>query len=195
MTGKLLDLPIDDPRRRSLRSSVVTLVLFVVAAVAAYFALPVNEFGVVTVLDALVLTVSAFGLLLFLYLRSLRKITKSEAPLVRAITGLVVFFVLFILLFAYVFLLLEASRPGEVPGLVTHLDGLYFTVTMTATVGFGDIAPAGQAARAVATAQMVFNLVFLGAVLRISVKLGREAAEARLAKHRDSRDGGRMLSD
>jgi hypothetical protein len=44
---------------------------------------------------------------------------------------------------------------------------LYFTMTVFATVGFGDIAPVTPAARAVVLGQMVGNLVVLGLLLRL----------------------------
>ena len=56
---------------------------------------------------------------------------------------------------------LLARLPGEFAGLHTSTDSLYFTVSTLATVGFGDIHPSGQLARAAVTLQVVFNLVFL----------------------------------
>ncbi len=55
-------------------------------------------------------------------------------------------------------------HPGQFEGLVTRTDALYFTVTTITTVGYGDIHASGQAARALVTAMMVFDVVFLGAL-------------------------------
>jgi hypothetical protein len=53
---------------------------------------------------------------------------------------------------------------------LTHTDGLYFTVTVFSTVGFGDITAKSQMARLVVTGQMIADLVVLG--LAIKVVLG-----------------------
>jgi hypothetical protein len=47
---------------------------------------------------------------------------------------------------------MSASAFGE---RLTHTDGLYFTVTVFSTVGFGDITAKSQAARLVVTGQMI----------------------------------------
>lgn len=168
-------------RRRALLLNIIALLLFVAAVLAAFFALPVGDVGVGRMLLAGLLVFVAVGVLGVVYVLSLRRVSLSPTPLLRASVGLVVFFVSYIVIFAYTYLSLEAVLPGEVPGLDTHIDSLYFTVTMITTVGFGDIAPSGQAARAVATAQMLVNLVLLGMVVRLSVRVGREAALARHA--------------
>ncbi|MFD3678236.1 potassium channel family protein [Streptomyces sp. NPDC058613] len=41
-------------------------------------------------------------------------------------------------------------------------DALYFTVTVFATVGFGDIVPVSQTARVLTTCQMVADLTLVG---------------------------------
>ena len=61
-----------------------------------------------------------------------------------------------------------ASRhPASVNGLSTKIDALYFEMTMVSTVGFGDVAAVSQGARFVATLNMLMNMVFLGASLRL----------------------------
>ena len=54
-----------------------------------------------------------------------------------------------ILTFAGTYVVL-ADHPGQMEGIETKIDALYFTVTTLATVGFGDIHPVGQVARVVA---------------------------------------------
>ena len=60
---------------------------------------------------------------------------------------------------------LLARLPGQFSGLYTRTDSLYFTISTLATVGFGDIHPSGQLARAAVTLQIVFNLVFLASAV------------------------------
>ncbi len=49
---------------------------------------------------------------------------------------------------------------------MSRTDARYFTVTVFATVGFGDISAVSQAARVLVTSQMVADLLLLGFVLR-----------------------------
>ena len=52
---------------------------------------------------------------------------------------------------------------------LTHTDGLYFTVTVFSTVGFGDITAKTQAARLVVIGQMIADLVILGLAVKVIV--------------------------
>ena len=57
------------------------------------------------------------------------------------------------------------------------LDALYFTVTVFATVGFGDIVATTQLARLVVTVQMILDLGVLGLGIRVflgAVQRGRQ---------------------
>jgi voltage-gated potassium channel len=54
---------------------------------------------------------------------------------------------------------------------------LYFTVTVFATVGFGDIVPKSEAARIVTTVQMLADLVVVGLVVRVLLGAARASRE------------------
>jgi len=87
-----------------------------------------------------------------------------------------------ILLFALGYFTLERSAPGEIAGLETRLDSLYFTLVTLGTIGYGDIHPAGQTARAISCLQIVFNAVFIGALIRVILFQVNERARERGAK-------------
>ena len=60
---------------------------------------------------------------------------------------------------------------------LTRTDSLYFTVTVFATVGFGDITATSQVARLIVTAQMILDLIVLGLGIRVflgAVQRGRQ---------------------
>ncbi|MFC5667261.1 potassium channel family protein [Kitasatospora misakiensis] len=90
-----------------------------------------------------------------------------------------------------------ADRPGEFDGLETRLDALYFTVVTMATIGYGDITPAGQGPRLVVLLQIAYNFVFLAAAagaLSRTVRSGMETRAQRLEddpEHRRLRRPGR----
>jgi hypothetical protein len=158
------------------------MVLAMVLIAVAYARLPAADVGVSDALVGLVLVAGAALVLVAVFLVGLRAVPKASRPLLVTISMLLVLIEVFVVLFAYVYLSLETATPGSVPGVVTHLDAVYFVVTMLATVGFGDITPQSQVARAVATFQMLFNLVLLGAVVRLGVAVGRQAAQSRVRR-------------
>jgi voltage-gated potassium channel len=92
----------------------------------------------------------------------------AAASLVVALFGGVV-------VFAFVDYLLAVGYPGQFAGLQTKTDALYFAVTTLATVGFGDVHAAGQAARAVVTVQQLYNLAVIatGATVLVNRLTGR----------------------
>lgn len=172
-------------RRDYVEALVLTVVLvgFVVVSVAAYFAMPVAQVEVASVWLPVLLIVLALALMIGLYVVTLRGLRNARHPMWRAATLAAVLSVVFVLGFAYVYLAMQTRSPGEVPGISTHLDALYFSVALIATVGFGDIAPTGQAARAVATVQMVFGLVFIGFLVRTAIQAGRQERQRRDEDH------------
>jgi voltage-gated potassium channel len=64
-----------------------------------------------------------------------------------------------VLFFATAFYVLQLSQPEQFTGVGTRLDAFYFALSVVSTVGFGDVHADGQAARAVVSAQILFNLL------------------------------------
>ncbi|MBJ7357816.1 potassium channel family protein [Nocardioides sp.] len=64
--------------------------------------------------------------------------------------------------FALIYYSLAIHGSGQLVGVHTRLDALYFTMTTMTTVGYGDVHASGQVARAVVCVHLAFNLVFLG---------------------------------
>jgi len=76
-----------------------------------------------------------------------------------------------------------ASQPGQMNGLETPLDALYFTMTTLMTIGFGDISAGSQLARGTVLIQMFFSVLVLSASVRLLSSLTRTLA--RTAGHHD----------
>ncbi|GIG21074.1 metal transporter [Cellulomonas chitinilytica] len=122
----------------------------------------------------------AVGLLALLVVTGLqiRSIVTSPFPALRAVEALAVTGTLFLFLFASAYLVLEQAQPTSFTGDgLTRVDALYFTVTVFATVGFGDIVATSETARVMVTVQMVLDLLVLGLGIRAfvgAVERGRE---------------------
>lgn len=160
--------PMPFHRRRVFAVAVVRGLSIVTVLVVAYFALPLDElaklpFGVIVVGGVVIL--AAVTVL------QVRSIIRAAHPAAKAIEALSVTGPLFLLLFASTYYMMSQATPGSfnLPGL-TRGDSLYFTVTVFATVGFGDIVATSQSARSMVTAQMILDLVLIGAVIRAFVQ-------------------------
>jgi hypothetical protein len=153
-----------------LRAAAVTSVL-----IGAYYLAPLSWLADVPV--ALSLTV---GLIALIAVSSwqLKAVVRARHPGIRAIQALATTAPLFLLLFATSYYLMVQADVGSFSAHpLTRTDTLYFTVTVFATVGFGDISPASQAARLLVMAQMILDLLVLGLGIRVflgAVQRGRE---------------------
>lgn len=138
----------------------------VTVLVAVYYALPLEHYPAWGGVSILVI-----GLVIFIGLVAVqtRSIIRSPFPGLRAIEALATSVPLFLLLFASTYVVMAAMSAGNFGGGLTHTDGLYFTVTIFSTVGFGDITAKTQAARLVVTGQMIADLVILGVAIKIIV--------------------------
>jgi hypothetical protein len=162
-------------------ASVARPVLTVTALLLAYYLLPVDRrltgWTLVGLVGGLVLVVVVL-------VWQIRAILRSAHPALQGIQALAITVPLYLLTFANVYYLVARNVPDSFTDPLTRTDALYFTVTVFATVGFGDIAPVTQAARVLVTVQMVGNLLLLGVALRVIVV----AVQHR--RRTVSRDGG-----
>ncbi|MGE7385858.1 potassium channel family protein [Streptomyces sp. NPDC004126] len=151
-----------------------------VVVTCLYYAAPLDYgFGVAAV------AALAGGLLLFggLVVWQVGAIARSAYPRLRALEAVGTAVPLFLVLFSATYFLLSRDRPGSFSEPLTRTDALYFTVTVFATVGFGDIAPVDGTGRVLATVQMVANLIVVGLVAKVLFG----AVETGLARRPDRR--------
>jgi hypothetical protein len=102
-----------------------------------------------------------------------RPLLAFARGVVRAVITLGMVIPFFLLLFASFYLSLAATSAASFSQQLDHSGSLYFTVTVFATVGFGDIVPVTAVSRLVTSVQMLLDLVVLGAVVRIVIFAAR----------------------
>jgi voltage-gated potassium channel len=139
------------------RSAALSLLL-VAAATVVYYYLPVP--GRMRESSWAVLFFLGVTGLAILILTAIRRLLRAGEN--AKIRGLILLLTLTVLFFSWADESV-AKLPGQFTQLQTKTDALYFNISTLATVGFGDVHPVGQLARAAVTLQIVFNLVFLGA--------------------------------
>jgi len=152
------------PHERSSRREVLAILLRGAGAAAGlvvlYYGLPLD--GRVGGTGALLLPggLALFGALTW---RGVLRIIHSRTPRIVAISVLTGLFPLFIVVFAATYYLMSHHSPGCFSARLSRTDALYFTMTVFSTVGFGDLVPVSQVARAVVMGQMLGDLVVIGA--------------------------------
>ena len=143
-----------------LRAFAVTVVL-----IAIYYLAPFDRTTHIPGWLSLTLALLALGALTAYQVRA---IARAAHPGVRAVEALATTAPLFLLLFsATYFLMAHDSAANFNVHALTRTDALYFTITVFATVGFGDIAATSQTARVVVMVQMILDLIVIGLVVRL----------------------------
>jgi hypothetical protein len=142
-----------------IRSGVIVAIL-----TAIYYALPLE--GVDDIHTATRLVATILGLLLVMAWQ-VHGIMTSSTPALRAVQTVSVSFTLFLLAMATTYVLMSSAEVQSFSEPLDRTDALYFVVTVFSTVGFGDIAPVTQAARAAVTVQVVLDLLLLGIGVRV----------------------------
>ena len=145
-----------------------------VALVTLYYLLPLDHSTRWLAITMLVIgLVALIGLIAF----QVRTIIVSPFPGLRAVEALATSIPLFLLLFASTYVVMGAIAANSFNQPMTRTDALYFTVTVFATVGFGDITAKTETARLLVTGQMIVDLIILGIGARVilgAVQRGRQ---------------------
>ena len=159
--------------RRGLRA-LTQVVASVVALGAIYFLLPTNDRGPSSDAPWLLLELVLFAVVVAVQVPA---IVKADHPILRAVVALGVLVPLYLFMFARLYLSGSLSSAGSFNESLDHVTALYFTVTVFATVGFGDIYAKTDSMRMLVTAQMIVNLIVVGAGIRVLISAARRGME------------------
>ncbi|MET9605146.1 potassium channel family protein [Streptomyces sp. NPDC006512] len=166
---------------RQLRRSLVGPLLRSAASVSLltwlFYVAPLDRDTDLGALLLLIVGLSLFGALVVWQVFA---ITHARHPRLRAVEALSTAVPLFLLLFAVAYFLLARNEPGSFSEQLNRTDALYFTVTVFATVGFGDIVPVTQTGRVLTTVQMIADLIVVGLIAKAlfgAVRIGMRRKE------------------
>jgi voltage-gated potassium channel len=98
---------------------------------------------------------------------SVRGVLRSDHPRLRAIRAIGLGVPLLLVVFASTYCTIAAQQPDAFSEPLDRTDGIYFTVTVFATVGFGDITPVSELARVLVTIQMLVGLIAVGLIAKV----------------------------
>ena len=156
------------------RSPQGRLLLGVLGMLIIFYSVPVSsQESAGRTAIAVMITLVGIGALAWAIVAQLKRQLHSRS---EDIHTLVMLLVLVAMVFALGFFVLQEHSPGQVSGLSTRTDALYFTISTLTTVGFGDIHAEGQLARGLVILQLVFNAVFVGALVSTVVGTIRSRA-------------------
>ncbi|GEL19795.1 metal transporter [Pseudonocardia asaccharolytica DSM 44247 = NBRC 16224] len=150
--------------------------LFVAVLVTLYYLAPLDRPLDLGTWIGFVLGLLVFGATIAWQVRA---ILGSNVPRLRAIQAFAVGLTLLLLLFASTYIVIAHSASDSFSEPLSRTDALYFTVTVFATVGFGDIVPRTEVARIVTMIQMIMGLVALGLVAKVLLGAAQEAVQRR----------------
>jgi voltage-gated potassium channel len=108
-------------------------------------------------------------------------IVKAKYPVLRAIEALATTVALFLLIFARIYLSNSLVNPDSFTQQLDQTTALYFTVTVFATVGFGDIVAATNSMKLLVTVQMLLNLAVFGLVIKLMTSAAQRGVARRQA--------------
>jgi voltage-gated potassium channel len=157
-------------RLRKVAGVLVSAVATWVGVFGIYYLLPFTE---LTSRQAVLrIAVGVVGFLVLLVWQ-VRRVRSSTTPGLRAVQALGGAIALFIFTFAVGYLSLSQASPDRFSEQLDHTGALYLTVTILATVGFGDITPKDDLARIIVSLQMLLDLVVIGTVVRALASAAR----------------------
>jgi hypothetical protein len=164
----LIGVRVPGTRTRTKRLAGVGVLLAVGATVIGYLSGLLRLQVALTSIAAIVLVLASIGAIA-------RYLWRATDPDVQHVAGALAVYLLLAMLFAATHQLLGALRPSSPPYLngvdsATDAAGyLYFSVITITTVGYGDISPGSNSARAVAMAEALVGQLYLVAVVGAAV--------------------------
>lgn len=116
---------------------------------------------------------------IWFFKRQLAGVYKAKFPTLRAAEALVLVAAMFLAVFSMIYVMISLNDPQAFTEELYPFNSYYFSLTVLATVGFGDITPVTTLARSVTMVQMALDLVFVAVLLRIIGGAARRALQER----------------
>ncbi|HSP38138.1 MAG TPA: ion channel [Frankiaceae bacterium] len=161
-------------RRRQLAGSALRVGLSTIVLFGLYSVAPLKERPDPRIVVELVISLV---ILIAIVAWEIRAIVRSTYPGLQAVEAVAISVPLLILVFSTVYIELTRTDSTSFTQPLGRVAAVYFTVTVLATVGFGDISPVTDMARLVVTSQMVADLILVGFIAKVlfgAVQLRRQ---------------------
>ncbi len=114
---------------------------------------------------------------------ALIRLTKARRPLFEGLAFVAIMAAILVLSYAWLYLVMSVSDPNSFTEQLNKVSAVYFTVTVLATVGFGDITPTGDIARLVVTSQMLLGFTVITIAIKTVLSSTTNAVKNKGASH------------
>lgn len=153
--------------------------LGIVALLAAVYAWAPEPDGDAAV--GQVVVVGTVGLVAYLALTlwAALQLATAKRPILQGSMLVTVMATVIVLGYSWVYMGLSINDPGSFTQPLSKVSAVYFTVTVLATVGFGDIAATTDTTRMIVTSQMLLGVTLVTVGIRLIVQSTRQAAASK----------------
>ena len=127
--------------------------------------------------------------------RQVQGVYKSQYPTLRAIESLILVAAMFLAIFTMVYVMVSINDPNAFTEQLDSFNGYYFSLTVLATVGFGDIAPNTTLARSFTMVQMALDIAFIAVIIKVMSGAARKAIQQRAQREVEAEDRAKGKSD
>jgi hypothetical protein len=171
---RLADVPPHLRRMAMLRSAGIIALSWAVV-LGAFFLVPIGHESSVRAVLRLGADIALIGGLIAW---QIRRISVAELPELRAAEALGIIIVVFLVAFSAIYVSLSHENPSMFTERLDQARGLYFTISVFSTVGFGDITPHTNEARMIVSAQMLLDLALIGAGVRLILNAAKSSFDS-----------------
>ena len=181
------DLPVEKLDRRKLALVVVQTVIrlllgFVFIVWLMSLAPQTPEDSIIY--PALVALVGIVVYILF-FRRQLKGVYKARYPTLRAVEALILTATMFLAIFSMIYVMISIDDPTTFTEPLNSFSAYYYSLTVLATVGFGDIAPTAVSSRSVTMVQMALDIAFIAVLIRIMGGAAKKALQQRAREEKE----------
>ncbi|NIL77247.1 MULTISPECIES: potassium channel family protein [unclassified Rhodococcus (in: high G+C Gram-positive bacteria)] len=148
----------DQQRRALLRRAIARPLVTALVLTTVYFVVPMKDIRDITTVALLALVLVVVGVVCAW---QVVRVIRSDYPAVQAVEALAAVIPAYLIGFSTIYYLAYAASSQNFTEPVSRMGSLYFTMSVFATVGFGDIAASTDFTRAIVTVQMVCNLLII----------------------------------
>ena len=142
-----------------------------------------------------VLTILGIALYIWFFRRQVKGVYKAQYPTLRAIESLILVAAMFLAIFAMVYVMVSITDPSAFTESLDSFNGYYFSLTVLATVGFGDITPVTTTARSFTMVQMALDIAFIAVIIKVMSAAARRAIQQRAQRAVEAEDRAKQRSD
>lgn len=131
--------------------------------------------------------VALLGIVVYIlfFRRQLKGVYKARYPTLRAVEALILTATMFLAIFSMIYVMISIDDPTTFTEPLNSFSAYYYSLTVLATVGFGDIAPTAVSSRSVTMVQMALDIAFIAVLIRIMGGAAKKALQQRAREEKE----------